>query len=282
MSFTRAAEQRLLTQPAVSRQVRQLEQQLGVPLFEKLGKSVHLTDAGRALVPQAAELLGRMERIAESVRSFRGADRGRLRIGASTTPGYYVLPAILGEFHRENPGVELGYVVENTLTIEQRLIRNELDIGFVGARPTHGVLRSQPVMEDEIVCFCGPRHTLAGRHEIKSGDLQGELWVVRERGSATRQLFEQRFRRLGGKISRILELTSPEGIKALVGAGIGLAYLSAHGLGHEILDGRLHRVRISGLRLTRPIHVVRHADKHESPPMKALMELLTRLTKQPA
>lgn len=274
LSFTRGAEERALTQPAISRQIRQLERALGAVLFERLGRAVHLTDAGRALVPLAAQTLGQIGRIVESVGAYGRTESGQLRIGASTTPGYYFLPPILGRFHADHPRVDLRLAIENTQSIEQRLVRNELDIALVGDRPAHAALRSDPVAEDEIVCFCGRSHPLARRRRITAGDLRGELWIVRERGSATRRLFERCYARLGGRIARMIELSSPEGIKALVGAGVGISFMSACGLQHELRERRLHRFRIAGLRLTRPIFVVRHADKHESPQMKALLELL--------
>lgn len=281
LSFTRAAEERALTQPAISRQVGQLERELATVLFERLGRSVHLTDAGRALVPLAEQLLGQIDRMVESVRRYGRDQGGRLRVGASTTPGYYLLPPILGRFHTDHPHVELWFVVDNTRAIEQRLVRNELDIALVGDRPAHTALRSEPVAEDEIVCFCGPSHSLARRHRIDTGNLRDELWIVREVGSATRQLFERRYGRLGGRLRRTIELSSPEGIKALVGAGIGISFMSAYGLRHEVRERRLHRFSIAGLQLTRPIFVVRHTDKHESPLLTALLKLLTEHTKRP-
>lgn len=273
-NFTRAAEARLLTQPAVSRQIKQFELELGVKLFEHRGKSIHLTDAARALVPQAAELLGRMERVAESVRAYRSPGRGRLRIGASTTPGYYLLPAILGEFHREHPDVELAYVVENTLSIEQRIVRNELDVAFVGAHLVNAALRIERVLDDRIVGFCGPSHPLGRRRRVAPDTLRDALWVVREKGSATRQLFEQRLAALGAELGRAIELGSPEGIKELVGAGIGVSFMSAFGLRREFADGRLQPLPVRELRLSRPIYAVRHAEKHESPTMLAFLKLV--------
>lgn len=274
LSFTRGAEERALSQPAISRQIRQLEREIGAVLFERLGRAVHLTDAGRALAPQAEQLLGQIDRMVESVRAHGNGGGGRIRIGASTTPGYYLLPPILGRFHKEYPGVELRLAVENTASIEQRLVRNELDIGLVGDRPVHTALRSEPVAKDEIVCFSGPTHAMARRRSIDASSLRDELWIVRESGSATRQLFERRYARLGGRIGRAIELSSPEGIKALVGAGIGISFMSACGIQHEARERRLHRFSIAGLRLTRPIFAVRHVDKHESPPMTALLGLL--------
>ena len=190
LNFTKAADQLTVTQPAVSRQIRQLEHELGVVLFERLGRSVALTDGGRALVPQAEQLLGQIDRVVEGIQEYRSADRGRLRIGASTTPGYYLLPPIL------------------------------------------------------------------------------------ERGSATRQLFERWMNKASVSLQETIELSSPEAIKALVRAGVGISFMSIYALKEDLRRGHLARLKVSGLRLTRPIYAVRHPDKHMSPAIRNFLALL--------
>ncbi|MHC4729076.1 MAG: LysR family transcriptional regulator, partial [Planctomycetota bacterium] len=137
LNYTHAAQDLFLSQPAVSRQVRQLERELGVRLFEQIGKSLHPTDAGETLTREAEKILGALERTAEAVRAHRSAEHGSLRVGASTTPGFYLLPGLLGRFHARYPRVDLRYAVENSLRIEQMIVRNELDLGFVGAHLAH-------------------------------------------------------------------------------------------------------------------------------------------------
>ena len=150
LNFTRAAEALFLSQPAVSRQIKQLERRLGVAVFEQIGKSLHLTEAGRILVPEAERLLGNIERVAEVVRRHRSAESGQLRVGASTTPGLYLLPSALGRFHRKYPKVEFHYVVEKSMSIEQRILANELDLGFVGGHITGDNLLLQKVADAQI------------------------------------------------------------------------------------------------------------------------------------
>jgi DNA-binding transcriptional LysR family regulator len=241
-----------------------------VRLFEQLGKSLHLTDAGRVLASEAEKLLGSIERSAEAVRAVRSVEHGSLRIGASSTPGFYLLPRIVGRFHRRFPGVDIGYAVENSLGIEERILRNELDLGFVGAHLSHADLRLDPVLEDEVVCFAHPSHPLARRARIDPKDLRGALWVVRERGSATRRLVEAWLAERGVRIERTIELGCPETVKALVAGGVGISAISIHGL-RERSRGRLARLPVAGLRLRRPIYLVRHADKHVSPVMEAFL-----------
>lgn len=272
-NYTHAAKELFLSQPAVSRQVRQLEDELGVRLFEQIGKTLSLTDAGRTLSREAKRLLGDMERVAEAVKAHRTAERGTLRLGASTTPGIYLLPPILGTFHRKYPDVELSYTVENSLRIEERILKNELDMGFVGAHLSSQELHLEPVIEDEIVFFASPSHPLAGRRRIQLKSLAKETWVVRERGSATRELLESRLVSSGAKIGRAITLESPEAVKAVVAGGFGFSFLSIHGLRDDIKRGRLKKLSVSGFRLKRPIYYVRHLEKHTSPVIEAFLSL---------
>ena len=275
MNFTRAAEDRFLSQPAVSRQIKQLGDGLGVPLFEQVGRSLHLTDAGRTLVPLAEGILGSLERAAEAVQSHRTATRGRLRIGASTTPGIYLLPPLLGRFHRDNPEVELHYEVDDSLNIERGLLRNELDLGFIGAHPTHTSLRARHFTDDEVVCFASPAHPLAGRSIVGPADLRDQLWITRKPGSATRQLFDVWLARTGSPMGRAIELDAPEAIKVLVAAGVGISFMSAAGLRGDLEQGRLVELPVAGLDLVRPIYLVKHADKHDSPVMDSFTQLVS-------
>jgi DNA-binding transcriptional LysR family regulator len=273
-NYTRAAEEVFLTQPAVSRQMRQLEEELGVRLFEQIGKTLHLTDAGETLAVEAEKLLGAMERAAEAVHSHRSPERGSIRIGASTTPGFYLLPDLLGRFHRRFPKVGLQYTVENSLRIEQMLVRNELDLGFVGARLSSEELELTPLVEDEIVCFTSPSHRLAKVRRISPGSLGEELWITREKGSATRLLFEDWLSSQRGGIRNAIELTCPETCKALVAAGIGISFMSLHGLRSEIRTRRIVRIPVTGMPLKRPIYLARHSDKRNSPAMESFLAIV--------
>jgi DNA-binding transcriptional LysR family regulator len=222
------------------------------------------------LASEAERLLGSIERSAEAVRAVRSVEHGSLRIGASSTPGFYLLPRIVGRFHRRFPAVDIGYAVDNSLRIEERIVRNELDLGFVGAHLAHEDLRLEPVAQDEVVCFAHPSHPLARRARVDPGQLAGQHWVIREQGSATRRLVETWLSRQGVRIEKAIELDCPEAVKALVAAGVGLSAISVHGL-RGVPRARLARLRVAGMRLRRPIHLVRHADKHVSPVMEAFL-----------
>jgi DNA-binding transcriptional LysR family regulator len=274
LNYTRAGEEVFLSQPAASRQIHQLEEELGVSLFEQIGKCLYLTDAGRTLAGEAEKILGAMERAAEAVRTHRSAEHGSLRIGASTTPGFYLLPALLGRFHARFPEVELHYSIENSRRIEQMIVRNEIDLGFVGIHLSNDDLQMEPTVKDEIVCFASSKHPLARRGRIDPRSLESETWVMREKGSATRQLFESWLARVGGKIGRTIELHCPEAAKAVVAAGVGFSFMSVHGLHGQIRRGRFKKLPVSGLRLARPIYLVRHAEKQSSPITEAFLSVV--------
>jgi DNA-binding transcriptional LysR family regulator len=273
-NYTRAAEELFLSQPAVSRQVDQLENELGVPLFEQIGKTIHLTEAGRVLQREAERLLGDMERVAESVRALGLAGRGRIAVGASSAPGLYLLPAVIGQFCQRFPGIELQYCVENSCRIEQKILRNELDLGFVGVAPMDSSLVAERILDDRIVFFSSPNHGLAAYRDVDVRQMVESNWIVRERGAATRQLVETWMTREKVKPSRLIEISCSEGVKALVAAGVGLSYMSIHGLISDLERGQLRLLNVRGFDLSRPIYVVRHRDKHISPAMATFEELV--------
>lgn len=275
-NYTRAAEDLFLTQPAVSRQMQALQRAVGVPLVEQLGKSIELTDAGRAFLREAERIHAGIARAAEVLASIRGGREGRLRIGASTTPGFYLLPRILGSFLARRPTVELAYVVDNTLLVEEALLRNELDLGFVGGHLASGELWTEPLVKDRLVVYAARSHPLARRRAVRAEDLVAHTFVIREPGSATRQLFESWLASRGLRLGRQVELHCPEAIKTLVAAGVGVAVSSCHGLegarGFKIL-------RVPGLAIERTILVARHRDKRPTPLQEEFLAVVRRATR---
>ena len=270
-SMTRAAETLYLSQPAVTRRLARLERALGIRLFERLGKTLHATEAGRALAREAGAVVGSLDRLAESVQAHKDGEHGRLRIGASTTPGLYILPPLLRRFQEQYPAVEVVFSVENSLRIEQKILLNELDVGFVGAHLSHSAVRLRPLLQDEIVFYASLSHPLAGRRVVNPRDLAGLPCVVREPGSATRRLVDSWLVRRKASLQRTLEIGCPEAAKPLVRAGLGFSYMSARGL---VGDGGagLTRLRVTGMQIRRPIFLALHAQKVPLTPMRRFLE----------
>jgi DNA-binding transcriptional LysR family regulator len=271
-NLTRAAEQLFVTQSAVSRRIARLERALGVPLLEHLGKSLHPTDAGDALAAEAAALIGGMERLAETVRARQSGERGRIRIGASTTPGLYHLPGVLLRYQERFPEVDVDFCIENSERIEARLIGNELDLGFVGIELVRSGLRSRQVLQDEVVCYAAESHALARRRAPTLPELGREVCIIREAGSATRGLVERKLRRARIRLVKTIEISCPEAAKVLVRAGIGFSYMSRSGLRGGLGAG-LRELPIPGLQIARPIYLVMHADKRLSAAMRSFLDL---------
>ncbi len=279
LNYTRAGEEVFLSQPAVSRQIKQLEAEFGVQLIEQLGKSLHLTKAGQTLVLEAEMLLGAMERTKEAVQAHSSVEHGSLRIGTSSTPGCYMLPEVLGLFHEKFPQIELRYVSDNSQRVEQMIIDNSLDLGFVGAFLTNDDLLLESVMEDEVVCFACPSHPLAALHSITPQVLENELCIVRERGSSTRRLFETWLSSQHVKLNKVIEVHSSEAVKNLVTAKLGYSFMSIHGLQNEIRDKKVILLDVVNMPLPRKIYLVHHAKKHFSPIMEAFLKILNNVTK---
>lgn len=274
LNYTRAAEALFLTQPAVSRQMQALQRAVGVPLVEQVGKALALTDAGRAFLREAQRLRGDLTRAGEVIAALRGGTLGRLRVGASTTPGLYVLPPVLGPFLRARPQVELEYMLANTLSIEEALLRNEIDVGFVGGHLARAELAAEPLVGDEVLVYAARSHPVAKLRAVKPERLVQETFVMREAGSATRREFELWLATRGLKLSRVIEMTCPEGIKRLVAAGVGVTISSCQGL--ERGGGAFKLLKVPGLAIRRRLLVVRHKDKVLSPLVQELVATVQR------
>ncbi len=267
-NFTRAATELSVSQPAVSRQIQLLERELGVQLFERMGKAVHLTAAGETLARESETLLGDLDRLLEAVRAHAEPGVGRLRIGAGTTPGLYMLPRVLGDFRRRFPMVDLAYCIGPSDQIVRKVQTNEIDIGFVGSAVDIEMVICEPIAEDQIVCFAARQHPAARRKRIEFRSLANETWLVRPHGSATRALFDAWRERQDSDPQNTIELSCPEGIRELVAFGVGLSYMSIHGIREDVRRRRVAILNIEGMPLRRSIHAIRHADKRLDPPAR--------------
>jgi len=263
-SFTAAAAELHLTQPAVSVQIRELGIVLGAPPFELIGKKVQLTDAGRLLEIYAGRMEGWLREMTQDFAAFRENGTGSLRIGASTSLGTYYLPALLAEFSVSYPRVKVTLVVENSAHIEERLLTNEFDLGFIGTAGVSRDIVSEPFLEDELFFCCAPGHLLARARSIAPERLSKERIVIREPGSATRATMEAHLNRRGISFPHFMEFGSVEAIKQVVMSGLGIGYFSAVTVCNEISAGWLVRLRVSGLTAGRAFYIVRHRLKKET------------------
>ena len=264
-SISKAAEAAHISQPALSKAVRELEKQLGMPLMERTARGVVLTGAGEALREHARAIF-ELERAAEeAVAAHRNLEGGVLRIGASTTLSTYVLPPLLGEFARLHPHLTLRLARENTRHIEELLVSYRLDVAIVEGPPHDERLLSRAWREEELVCVCAPDHPLSGRELVWPEELRHHKWVVREEGSGTREVIERALRPHGLPPSDALEIGGAEAVKQAVAAGLGLAIVSRAAAADQLALGKLIVLPLAEIELRRPFYILSLPKRPPSP-----------------
>ena len=274
-SFRAAAEAMHLSQPALSQHVAEMERELGTRLFDRLGRKVALTEAGRVLEDHAHRLFASLASAREAVADLSGLQRGSLVVGASTTPGIYVLPGVIAAFQEKYPGVALSLRIANSALIEEQIRGNEVDLGVVGGHPLRlGEECVAAGLLDELVLIVPPSHPWDRRRELQPSLLEGERLLVREEGSATRQVTERALQRAGGHIKASMELGHTEAIKQAVIAGLGIAFVSIHAIRGDLVVGRLCAIRLKGLRIQRHFHIIHNEARTLSTSARAFIELL--------
>lgn len=258
-SFSQAAEKLGVTQPAVSLQVRALEKRLGQQLLDRSGRRVEPTEAGLRLYRGAQRLLALEAQVLEEVSAEEGALAGELRIGASTGPAAIVVPLLLCEFQRRNPGVGISLTVSDTQTVVDRVADRELELGIVGAARRHRGVRYEPFFRDEVVLACPPDHAFAGR-TVELDELRGEQLIVMQEGAGVRAVVEDELRRQGMRLRDLgvrLELGLQESVRSAVQAGYGVTFISRTAIEPELAAGTLAFARVEGLDPVREISLAR-------------------------
>lgn len=272
--FTRAAQSLRLSQPAVSKAVRELERQTGVPLLERAGRATRLTAAGEALFVRARELFTVEQSAEEELRALRGLDGGVLRVGASTTVATYLLFPYLARFRATNPRVELRVASANTRAIARALIERRLDVALVEGPVSHPQIAVVPWREDELVLIVPPTHRLASKRSIPLRELSDEPFIVREPGSGTRKVAERALAAHGVTPKVTLQLGSTEAIKQAVAAGLGLAFVSRFAVEDQVKLGRITAVGIREAALGRMLTELRLRGRAIGPGAAAFRRLL--------
>lgn len=254
-SYTRASEELHLTQPAVSIQIKRLENQIGLPLFELVGKKIFPTAAGREVYDACVEILGRVADLKRSVEDLQGEVQGPLGLSVVTTAKYF-MPHLLGHFLQEYPDVEPRLRFSNRARVVERLMNNEDDFVVMGRVPENKGVESHPFLENILVVVAPPNHPLADKKKVRLQELVRERFIEREEGSGTRMAFERLLEKNELEIEPYMELGSSEAIKQGVMAGLGLAVLSLHSLRLEQSAGKLAILDVEGFPLKRRWYVV--------------------------
>jgi len=278
-SFSRAAEALCLTQPTVSGHIKNLETDLGVKLLDRLGKRAVPTDAGEVLYRYGQKLLALRDHARQEIAGISGTVSGILKLGGSTIPGAYVLPATIGAFKKKHPSAVIQLFIDDTAKISESVVNGDLHIGVVGARVDDLRLEAHPFLKDELVIAVPARHRWARRKTVTAEELAEEPFIMRENGSGTRRIMEERIGRAGMSVAdlhAVAVVGSSDAVRQAVKAGLGVSVLSIRAIRDDIAAGRLAAVRLKGVRLERSFSVILLKGKSRSPLGRTFLEFLLK------
>lgn len=277
-SVSRAAEKTDISQSAASMALAELEKQIGEKLFDRLGKKLILNSSGKRLLPKAKEILSRVDEVEKMFSGNRNQPAGEINIGASSTIGNYVLPELLGKFSNQNPEIQINLTVGNTEQIIESLLSFETDAGYIEGLCNDNNIETSIWQKDQLVVFSSPDHPLASKTEITPGDLTSSQWILREKGSGTRVIFENA---LTGHITDLnirYELGHTEAVKNAVKNNLGISCLSKRTVKENLENGSLVELNTPFLQLARNFYLLIRKEKYRT---LALNQFLTFLGDSP-
>ncbi len=276
-SVSKAADLLCLSQSATSTSLGELERQFGIKLFDRIGKSLSINDAGSKLLPQALELIDRAKEIESELAGY--AVSGDMHIGATLTIGNYLTNLLVAKFLQNFPESHIKLQVQNTETIIKKVLSHELDLGMIEGDCDHPDLKIQPWIADELVIFCGPSHPLINKKNISLEDLLKESWVLREKGSGTRETFDRVFKKEQSKINIKLELEHTEAIKRAVESSVGIGCISRLALKDELKTGSLIALEVRNVKLDRYFNFLWSKNKYQTNGVRQFLKMCTDMTK---
>jgi DNA-binding transcriptional LysR family regulator len=276
-SFSKAAAALYLTQPTVSEHIRTLEDELGVRLLDRLGRGAAVTRAGQLLLSYAKRMLALSREARQALDGFQGRMSGELLVGASTIPGEYVLPAMIGRFKDKYPDISITLLIGGSQTVIDWVAEGRAELGVVGARPAHRGVEYKELMPDELVVAVSHGHAWHGRKQISLDELRAEPLLIRERGSGTRAAFETALAEAGmdlGQFRVVGEMGSTQAIKQAVKASVGVSLVSRRAVEEECRGGLLWCLKVKDLKVTRSFYLATHQERSRSPLAEAFRVFL--------
>jgi DNA-binding transcriptional LysR family regulator len=275
LSFTRASEELHLTQPGISKHVKELEGDYGTKLFNRLGRKVVLTQAGEILFKTTSDILKLVQESKTRIDDLHGLAGGRLSIGSSSTIGTYLLPALLVTFRHKYPEVEITVDISLSQQVVEKVLNNTLELGLVGHYAADRMLVAKPFMADPMVLIVSARHPWTTRKSsLHLHDLSREPFLFSRQGSGTREVVESLLEKAGVTLENTMDLGTTTGVKHAVEAGLGVSILSHHVVAPELANGRIKSIRLMGMNLKRNLYLVHHKDRYFSEAARAFLGLL--------
>ena len=274
--FAKAASLCNLSQPAVSHQIALLEQELGATLLNRAARRVSLTVAGEVFLEEARRILGAVDRAHERMEEVARGAVGRIRLGATPTPGLYLLPPLLAKYRGEHQAYDLRFEVGPIHEIAERVARNDLDMAIVAGALPSGELKARGVSQDELVLIALPNAPLSRARALKPGQLEAETWLLREEGSDTRRQTTAWWHRHRVAPTRTMTFDNPDAVKRAVMGGLGIAMVSRLTVADDLAGRRLAVLPVRATLPTRDILVIDHPQKHHGAACRAMLQLLER------
>lgn len=272
-SVSKAAERLFVTQPAVSMQIRQLEDAFGLPLIEPMGRNIRLTNAGEAFLTYASAAMGQLKDLEALMAEHVGMKKGRIDLAVVSTAKYFI-PMLLVRFGRQFPGIHIQLRIDNRENILGLMARNEADLVVMGRAPGTMDCQATPFATNPLSIVAAPDHALVRRKHLPFSALGEHRFVVREQGSGTRAAMERLFAQHQTAMDVVMEMPSNETIKQAVMAGMGLSFLSLRTVRHELASGHLALVDIEGMPMVGNWYITHLSHKKLSPAARAFREFL--------
>ncbi len=268
-SFSKAADDLFLTQPTVSGHILSLERSLSLRLLDRTSREVRLTKAGKVFLEYASKILSCRKDLLNALSEFSQGICGDLSLGASTIPGEYLLPKLIGDFKKEHPRSVLSVKIADTKEIIQYVLQDGVEFGIIGAKLNHPSLHYEKYEEDEIIVVAPPGHPFTRRKRVNLEALLKEPWIIREEGSGTQIASDKALRKKGKSLKQfnvVMETGSTSSVKEAVKAGLGLAFISRRATEEEVRQGALSRIDVEGVApILRQIYIVSYRGRTLSP-----------------
>ncbi len=272
LNMTTVSKEMHISQPAISQMIKEMEEELEVRLFNRLGKRLYLTDEGELFKTYSRRMLNLYQEFEEVLEEKKDFKKGKLKLGASSTIGIYVMPKLIQEFIKEFPEIDISLKIGNTEDIANMILKNDIDFAFVEAEVDMNEIKSEEIWKDELILITNPKHRWGDLSEIDESELKNEKFILREEGSGTRKVFEAAMKNNHIKYRESFTLGNTEAIKEIIMTGLGISCLSKLTVKKELDEGKLRGYRIKKFEINREFNLIHHKDKHFSSLMKEFIQ----------
>ena len=271
LNMTKVGKKLYISQPSISQAIHEIEEEVGAKLFDRIGKKLFLTHEGTIYLGYARRILNLYEEGIKTISDINKNEKGKIKIGASTTIGIYILPDIIKGFLKEHEGIEISLSVDNTINIEKMILENKIDFAYIEGKACFDEIVKEEIWEDELIFICSPNHHWSKKNILKEEDISKEKLIMREVGSGTREVVESFLENNNINYNIFMELGNTEAIKRSVEANLGISCLSIRSVCEKINSGDLRGFKVKNKEVRRKLSLIYHKDKFLSNNMKSFI-----------